>query len=54
MNIFLFDTETVGLNPRNFVYDIAWVITDRFGNISKRRNFLIEEVITDGQKMMSA
>jgi len=53
-NIFLFDTETVGLNPRNFIYDIGWHITDRYGNIKKKRNYLIEEVITDGSKMMSA
>jgi len=54
MNIFLFDTETVGLNPRNFVYDIGWVVTDSAGMITKKRNFLIEEVITDGKKMMGA
>jgi hypothetical protein len=53
-NIFLFDTETVGLFPRNFVYDIGWVVTDRLGNITKKRNFLIKEVVTDGSKMMSA
>jgi|19_taG_2_1085344.scaffolds.fasta_scaffold05251_7 hypothetical protein len=54
MKIFLFDTETVGLNPLNFVYDIGWFITDQLGNVTKRRNFLITEVITDGKKMMGA
>ena len=53
-NIFVFDTETVGLPPRNFVYDMGWIVTDRKGNIQKKRNFLIEEVITDGKKMMGA
>lgn len=52
--IFLLDTETVGLPPRNFIYDIGWLVTDRYGNISKRRNFLIKDVITDGKKMMGA
>jgi DNA polymerase III epsilon subunit-like protein len=52
--IFVFDTETVGLMPRNFIYDIGWVITDRFGVITKTRNFLVKEVITDGKKMMGA
>jgi len=53
-SIFLFDTETIGLPPRNFIYDFGWIITDRYGNIKKERNFLIEEVITDGKKMMGA
>lgn len=54
MNIFLFDTETVGLQPFNFVYDIGWLITDKQGNIQQRRNFLVREVLTDPKRMMSA
>jgi hypothetical protein len=48
------DTETVGLPPRNFVYDFGYTIHDKQGNIFMRRNFLVRDVITDPRKMMSA
>lgn len=54
MKIFLFDTEAVGLQPFNFIYDIGWIITNKQGEISQRRNFLVREIITDGKKMTGA
>lgn len=48
------DTETVGLPPVNFVYDIGYTIHDKKGNILIARAFLVAEVITDAKKMMGA
>jgi len=50
--IAVIDTETVGLEGH--VYDIAWCITDKRGNIAVERNWLVEENFTDPQKMMGA
>jgi hypothetical protein len=48
------DTETVGLPPRNFIYDIAWSVVDRFGIATDSQNYLVREILTDGQKMTGA
>jgi hypothetical protein len=50
--IAVLDTETVGLEGH--VYDIAWCITDKRGNIACERNWLVEENFTDPTKMMGA
>tara|TARA_X000001382_G_scaffold76919_1_gene53827 strand:- start:4 stop:711 length:708 start_codon:yes stop_codon:yes gene_type:complete len=50
--IAVLDTETVGLEGH--VYDIAWCITDKRGNIALERNWLVEENFTDPTKMMGA
>ena len=50
--IAVIDTETVGLEGH--VYDIAWCITDKRGNIAVERNWLVEENFTDPTKMMGA
>lgn len=47
------DTETVGLKPVNFVYDFGYVITTR-KEIKLERSFLVQEIITDAEKMMGA
>lgn len=47
------DTETVGLKPVNFVYDLGYVIATR-KEILLERSMLITEIITDPKKMMSA
>ena len=36
----VFDTETTGLNPVNYIYDIAWRIIDKKGRVYCERNFL--------------
>lgn len=36
----VFDTETCGLNPVNYIYDIAWRIIDKKGVVYCERNFL--------------
>lgn len=36
----VFDTETTGLAPRNYIYDIAWRIIDKKGRVYCERNFL--------------
>ena len=46
------DTETVGLEGH--VYDIAWCIHNKRGDIRIERNFLVEENFTDPKKMMGA
>lgn len=48
------DTETVGLKPVNYVYDIAWCIHDKNGHIVASYNYLIRDVVTDADKMMGA
>jgi len=47
------DTETVGLPPNNVVYDLAYTIATR-KNVILSRSFLVREIITDADKMMSA
>ena len=48
------DTETVGLPPLNLVYDLGYTIHNKAGVIVARRNWLIEDIITDGRAMMGA
>jgi len=48
------DTETVGLPPKNFVYDVGYTIHNKAGEIFAARSFLVRDVITDPKKMMSA
>jgi len=50
--IAVIDTETVGLEGH--VYDIAWIITDKRGDIVCERNWLVEDNFTDPTKMMGA
>lgn len=52
--IMTLDTETVGLQPVNFVYDLGYIIHNKKGEIKVKRSFLIREIVTDGTKMMSA
>jgi len=48
------DTETVGLPPKNLVYDFGYVIQDNRGNILFEASHLIEEIITNGDLMTGA
>ncbi len=48
------DTETTGLGNRSFVFDLAYVISNRKGKIFQERNFLIREVITNPKIMLGA
>jgi len=50
--ILTLDTETIGLEGH--VYDIAYAIHDKKGNIQETKNYLIREIMTDGQKMTGA
>ena len=52
LTIATIDTETVGLGGH--VYDIAWCIHNKRGDIRIERNFLVEENFTDPKKMMGA
>jgi len=51
-SILLLDTETADLSGS--VYDVGYVITDKKGRISVERNWLVEEIFTDADKMMGA
>jgi len=53
-NYFVMDTETVGLQPRNYVYDLGYTICNKKGEILKERNFLVRDVITNPDLMMRA
>jgi hypothetical protein len=53
MNIVIADTETIGLWPKH-IYDFGYIIQDRKGNTLFESSYLIEEVITDANKMMGA
>ena len=48
------DTETTGLGNRSFVFDFAYVISNRRGKIFQERNFLIKEILTDPKVMLGA
>lgn len=52
--ILLADTETVGLPPKNYVYDLGYVITNKRGDVLQSRNFLIREIMTNPNLMMRA
>src|SRR5210317_708841 len=46
------DTETVGL--QGHVYDIAWAIHNKKGEVILERNWLVRENFTNPKKMMGA
>lgn len=48
------DTETTGNIPNQIPYDVAWVVTDREGNIYERSHFLVREVFADLRMMATA
>ena len=50
---FIFDTETQGIEKK-LIYDIAWNIVNRRGEILCNRNFLVREVITNPTIMCDA
>ena len=50
--ILVLDTETADLNGH--VYDVGYTITDRKGNIQASYNALVDEIFTDGDKMLGA
>ena len=50
--IAVIDTETASL--MGGVYDFAYAITDKKGNIEKTENHLVEEIVTNGSMMMGA
>jgi len=52
--ILTLDTETVGLQPQNYVYDLAYTIHNKRGDIIIERSFLVRDIITDADKMMGA
>lgn len=53
-NVFMvLDTECVGLQDRS-VYDIAWQIIDKAGNVYIERQFLVRETLTCENKMRDA
>lgn len=50
----VFDTETTGLKPVNFIYDIAWRIIDKKGRVYCERNFLNSNLLMRPDLMRSA
>ena len=50
--ILVLDTETCDL--QGHVYDVGYTIADRKGVILTRKNWLVEEIFTDPNKMMGA
>lgn len=48
------DTETLGIAPANIVYDIAWRIIDKQGNIYKECAYLVKEIMCNKELMQSA
>lgn len=51
---FVCDTETTGLASRAFVFDFAYLITNRKEQVLCERQFLIREVITNPKLMLTA
>lgn len=51
--LMVFDTETIGVT-RKFIYDIAWIITNKKGKILKATHHLVNEIITNPRMMMDA
>lgn len=52
-NVFLIlDTETADLTGS--VYDVGYTIADKKGNIFVERNWLVEEIFTNAEKMVGA
>ncbi len=52
--IMVADTETIGLPPKNFVFDLGYTIADKKGNILFEANHLVDEIATNGDIMMGA
>jgi len=50
--IMVLDTETIGLDGP--VYDVGYTITTTKGDILQERNWLVDEVFTDGKRMKHA
>ena len=48
------DTETLGIAPKNIVYDIAWRIVDKNGVIYKECAYLVKEIMCNKELMQSA
>ena len=48
------DTETCGLPPKNLVYDLAYTIHNKQGDIVCARNWLVRDIMTDAKEMMGA
>jgi hypothetical protein len=53
MMLAVVDTECVGLQDKS-VYDFAWQIVDKKGNVYSEGSYLVEETIIDADKMMGA
>ena len=51
-SIMVLDTETCDL--QGHVYDVGYTIANKRGEISLRRNWLVQEIFTDATKMMGA
>lgn len=47
------DTECVGLQDKS-VYDFAWQIVDRKGRVYAEGSYLVEETVTNADRMMGA
>jgi len=54
LSIVTLDTETIGLTPKNYVYDVGLVFHDKAGNIVCEYNALVKEIFTDGKMMTGA
>lgn len=49
------DNTVVGVDVKNmFVYDVAWAVCDRYGNVYKTRNFINSDVFFNEDLMNSA
>lgn len=54
MTVAIVDTETPGLPPNNVVYDFGYVIQDKKGKKLFETAHLVEEIVTDANRMMGA
>lgn len=54
LSIATIDTETIGLQPKNYVYDLGIVFHDKKGNVAGTYNSLVEEVWCNPKLMMGA
>tara|TARA_Y100001951_G_scaffold102959_1_gene110746 strand:- start:662 stop:1339 length:678 start_codon:yes stop_codon:yes gene_type:complete len=54
LSIATIDTETIGLQPKNFVYDIGVTFHDKCGAIAGTYTALVEEIWCDPKLMMGA
>lgn len=55
-HILVLDTETAGEISENiyYVYDFAWAIMDKQGNILAKKNYVVKEIFEDEEKMKHA